>query len=170
MDANRSSLKYSQGQLSRCSLWLLFQFKNRSFLSCQQSGAMTSTPSNAVEGGFLDSAPCVGWFPEVFVSVSDARGIYDPPIRRWMFVIFKVRFNDLRANERQLAVYSIGGGSRGGLSPPTFLGGCTAPSLLKNEWLLLVPWSTHHGLTAPFLCKTSINWVSNQSVRFPAFN
>jgi len=44
-----------------------------------------------------------------------------------MFVIFKVRFNDLRANERQLAVYSIGGGSRGGLALPLFLGGVHSP-------------------------------------------
>ena len=58
--ANRSSLKYRQGQLSHCLLWLLFQLKNTSFLSFQQSGEMMSTPSNAVEVGFLDSAPCVG--------------------------------------------------------------------------------------------------------------
>ena len=43
-----------------------------------------------------------------------------------MFVIFKVRFHDLSANERQLAVYSIGGGS-GGLGPPTFLGRVHSP-------------------------------------------
>ena len=58
--ANRGFLKYRQGQLSHCLLWLLFQFKNRSFLSCQQSGEMTSTPNNAVEAGFLDSVPCGG--------------------------------------------------------------------------------------------------------------
>ena len=58
--ANCSSLKYRQGQLPHCLLWFLFQFKNRSFLSCQQSGDIMSTPSNAVEAGFLDSAPCGG--------------------------------------------------------------------------------------------------------------
>ena len=34
----------------------------------------------------------------------------------------------------------------------------------------MIPRSTHQDLKTLFLCKNSIDWVSNESVRFPAFN
>ena len=39
-----------------------------------------------------------------------------------------------------------------------------------NNFLFFLPWSTHQDLKTQFLYKTLIDWVSNESVRFPAFN
>ena len=50
--------------------------------------------------------------------------------------------------------------------------GCSAPHLCRkiNNFFFISPRSTHHDLKAQFLYKTLINWVSNESVGFPAFN
>ena len=62
---------------------------------------------------------------------------------------------------------------RGGAAPPPqffLLGGIASPLLQNNKQLsFILPQSTHYDLIT-LLYKTLIQWVSNESVRFPAFN